>query len=231
MIQSTLSQESTGSGFRILFHGIIKDKDSFAPVPDAQISVNRSFSAVSNDDGTFALYVFKNDTVLFKHLGHKSIYWYVGDTLKGNEFVAGIYLPADTVSIGEVIIVPRYNNIRYEIMNSPSKVPSTMDNARYNVAISAYQGKTTTGTLNDPSSNYGLLRQQQKTNAQEKGGIPSDQIAGINPLMLIPAAYLLLHGFPDKPGAMGKTITKDELDKIQKIYLEQEREMSRNKLK
>jgi hypothetical protein len=213
------------SGLRILFHGIIKDKDSFAPVPDAQISINKTFSAISNADGTFAIYVFKNDTVRFKHLGYKSVSWLIGDTLKGNEFVAGIYLPADTVSIGEVIIVPRNNNLRYQIMNSPSKVPSTMDNARYNVAISAYQGRTTTGKLNDASSNYGLLRQQQKTNAQEKGGIPSDQIAGISPLMLVPAAYLLLHGLPEKPDAMEKTITKEELDLIQQKYLE----LNRNK--
>lgn len=223
MIQTCLCQEDTNPGLRILFHGIVKDISSFVPVPDAQISINRSFSAVSSTDGTFAIYVHKNDTVLFKHLGYKSVFWFVGDTLKGNEFVAGIYLPADTVSIGEVIIVPRYNNLRYEIMNAPSKVPSTMENARYNVAISAYQGRTTTGKLNDPSSNYNLLRAQQKSYAQEKGGIPSDQIAGLNPLLLVPAAYLLLHGLPEKPEAMGKTLTKEELDQIQQKYLELER--------
>jgi hypothetical protein len=210
------------SGYRIIFHGIVKDKDTFAPVSDAQIVINRSFSAISNTDGTFSINVFKNDTVIFKHLGYKSVSWIVGDTLKGNDFVAGIYLPADTVSIGEVIIVPRYSNLKYEIMNSPSKVPSTMENARNNVANAAYQGRTTTGKLSDPASNYGLLRQQMRTNAQEKGGIPSDQIAGISPLMLLPAAYLLMHGLPEKPAAMGKTITKDELDQIQKKYFESE---------
>jgi hypothetical protein len=222
MIQSCFCQESKNSGLRILFHGIIKDKDSFAPVRDAQISINKSFSAVSDTDGTFSINVYRNDTVVFKHLGYKSVSWFVGDTLKGNEFAAGIYLPADTVSIGEVIIVPRNNNLRYQIMNSPSKVPANMENARYNVAISAYQGRTTTGKLGDPASNYGLLRQQQKTNAQEKGGIPSSQMVGLSPLMLVQAAYLLLNGLPEKPGAMGKAISKEELDQIQKKYFEQE---------
>jgi hypothetical protein len=219
MIQFCHCQESS-TGFRILFHGIVMDKSTFSPLSNTQISVNKVFSAVSNTDGTFSFYVYKNDTVLFKQLGYKSVSWLVSDTLKGNEFVAGIYMPADTVSIGEVIIVPRNNNLRYEIMNSPSKIPSTMDNARYNVAISAYQGRTTTGKLGDPSSNYGLIRQQQKVYAQERGGIPSDKIAGFSPMMILPAAYLLIHGLPEKPGAMEKRLTKEEIEKIQKKYLE-----------
>jgi hypothetical protein len=219
MIQLSFCQDSE-TGFKILFHGIVMDKSTFSPIPNTQISVNRTFSAVSSQDGTFSLYVYKNDTVLFRQLGYKSVSWYVSDTLKGNEFVTGIYLPADTVSIGEVIIVPRNNNIRYQIMNSPSKIPGTMENARYNVANAGYQGRTTTGKLGDPASNYGLIRQQQKVYAQERGGIPSDQIAGFSPLMILQAAYLIFHGMPDKPDAMKKTLTKEELDQIQKKYFE-----------
>ncbi len=211
------------SGSGILFHGIVMDKGTYVPVSNTQISINREFSAVSSTDGTFAIYVGKNDTVLFKHIGYKPVFWFVGDTLRGNDFMAGIYLPGDTLNIGEVIIVPRYNNIRYEIMNAPSKVPSTMQNAKYNVAISAYQGRTTTGKLGDPSSNYGVIRQRQKVYAQEKGGIPSDKIAGISPFMLLPAAYLLIHGLPGKPAAMEKSLTKDEIDQIQKRYFEMEK--------
>lgn len=224
MIRFSYCQESD-QGSRIIFTGIVKDKSTFSPLPNTQISVNQDFSAVSDSSGTFSIIVHKNDTVRFKQLGYKPVSWFVGDTLKGNKFVAGIYLPADTVSIGEVIIVPRNNNLRYQIMNSPSKVPATMENARYNIANAAYQGKTTTGKLGDPASNYGLIRQQQRLYAQERGGIPSSQIAGFSPLMILQAAYLLLHGLPEKPAAMEKTLTKEEIDQIQKRYFE----MSRNK--
>ena len=95
-----------------------------------------------------------------------------------------------------------------------------MDNARYNVAISAYQGKTSQGKLGDPVTNYGLIRQQLKVNAYEKGGIPSDQIAGISPLLLIPAAYLLIHGVPEKPAPFEHSLTDKEVEQIQKKYLE-----------
>lgn len=95
-----------------------------------------------------------------------------------------------------------------------------MNNARYNVAISGYQGRTTTGKLGDPSSNYGLLRQQQKINAYERGGIPSDMISGINPFLLVPAAYLLIHGLPEKTAPMEKKLTNQEIEQINEKYLE-----------
>jgi hypothetical protein len=196
------------------------DAHTFAPVSNSQILINRSFTSVSNAEGTFAFFVNRFDTVFFKHIGYKSTMFLVSDTLVGREFMAGIFLKNDTVSIGEVVIVPRFVNLKSEIMNAPSKIPSTMDNARYNVALSGYSGRTTQGKLGDPSTNYGLLRQRQKINAYEKGGIPSDRIAGLNPLLLLPAAYLLIHGAPQKPEPFEQRLTDQELEQIRKKYQE-----------
>ena len=182
--QSCICQENHSSGARILFNGIVMDANTFVPVSNSQILINRAFTSVSSGDGTFALFVNSFDTVLFKHIGYKTTLFFVSDTLAGKEFMAGIFMTNDTVSIGEVVIVPRFVNLKSEIMNSPSKVPSIMDNARYNVAISAYSGRTTQGKLGDPASNYGLLRERQKINAYEKGGIPSDKIVGLGAILL-----------------------------------------------
>lgn len=95
-----------------------------------------------------------------------------------------------------------------------------MDNARYNVAVSAYQGRTTQGKLGDPAANYENLRQKQKVEAYERGGIPSDKILGLNPLMLIPAAYLLLHGVPERAAPLTPQLTRSDIDQIQEKYLE-----------
>jgi hypothetical protein len=196
------------------------DTKTLYPISNSQIFINRSFSSVSNTDGTFTFTVNRNDSILFKHLGYKSVLLSVSDTLAGNDFVTGIYMNSDTLAIGEVVIVPKFINLKSEIMNAPSKIPSTMDNARYNVAISAYQGRTTQGRLGDPSANYDLLRQRQKVDAYEKGGIPSDKMVGISPLLLIPAAYLLIHGLPEKPAPMQEKLTEQEFNQIHKKYLE-----------
>ena len=218
--QSCLSQVNDNSGVRILFHGVVLDAKSFAKISNSQIIVNHNFTSVSDTDGTFDFFVNTRDTVVFKHIGYKPTIFSVNDTLVGKEFAAGIYMKSDTVSIGEVVIVPRFNNLKSKIMNAPSKIPSTMDNARYNVALSGYSGRTSTGKLGDPSTNYGLLRQQQKVNAFEKGGIPSDQIAGINPLLTIPAAYMLMRGVPSKPEPFRYRLTDQELEQIRNKYLE-----------
>jgi hypothetical protein len=205
---------------RIIFHGMVMDASTLAPISNSQILINSNFSSVSNVDGTFSFYVNRKDTVLFKHLGYKQTSLFISDTLKGLEFVAGVYMQTDTLMIGEVVIVPRFTNLKFEIMKAPKRVPATFENARYNVAVSAYQGRTTQGKLGDPSANYEYLHQKQRIAAYEKGQIPSDQIAGFSPLLLLPAAYLLMHGPPEKPAPFGQTLTEEELNQIQKIYLE-----------
>lgn len=214
-------QVTDSTGIRILFHGIVMDANTLNPISNSQILINRNFTSVSSNDGTFAFFVNKNDTVLFRHIGYKPTLMTVSDTLIGKEFIAGVYMKNDTVSIGEVIIVPRFINLKSQILNSPSKIPQTMDNARYNVAISGYQGRTTQGKLGDPSTNYSVIRQKQKVDAYEKGGLPSDQIAGLNPLLLLPAAYLLMHGVPEKPAPFEHALTDKELDQIMKKYNEE----------
>ena len=220
VIHAGSGQQKDNSGNRILFHGLVMDAETLSPIGNSQIVINRAFLSLSNGDGTFAFYVNRNDTVLFKSLGYKSTILYISDTLSGREFIAGIYMKSDTLSIGEVVIIPRVINLKSEILNARSKTPSTMDNARYNVAIGAYQARTTQGNLGDPASNYELLRQRQKVNAYEKGGIPSDRILGLSPLLLLPATYMLIHGLPEKQGPMKSDLTDYELDILQKRYFE-----------
>jgi hypothetical protein len=199
---------------------MVMDSKTLSPIPNSQILVNHEFSAVSSGNGNFSFYVNRNDTVLFKHLGYKSTFMFVADTLRGQEFIAGVYLNSDTLEIGEVIILPRFKNIKSEVLNARTKTSPQLENARYNVAISAYQGRTTTGKLGDPASNYQVLHERQKIDAFEKGGIPSDRIVGISPLLLLPAAYLLIHGPPEKPPAFEQELTDHELDLIREKYLE-----------
>jgi hypothetical protein len=220
IIDSGFSQEKEKSGMRIFFHGIVMDANTLQPISNSQILINRDFTSVSSIDGTFSFFVNRNDTVLFKHLGYKPTQLFVSDTLAGKDFVAGVFMKSDTLSIGEVVIVPRVINFRSHILNSPSKVPQTMDNARYNVANAAYQGRTTQGKLGDPQTNYQSIQYRQKMQAFEKGGIPSDKIVGISPLLILPAAYLLIHGLPQPPAPMEQKLSDQEIEQVQKLYLE-----------
>lgn len=219
-IAASVCQDNNHARPGLLFRGLVIDASTLEPIPNSQIYINSSMSAVSTDNGSFTFYVYRSDTVIFNSLGYKTTKYFVSDTLKGIEFNAGIFMRSDTVEIGEVIIIPRRLTLRSEIMNAPARSPGIMDNARNNVAVSAYQGRISQSQLGDPSDNYAVISQRQKINAYEKGGIPSDQIVGLNPLLLIPAAYMLIKGFPEKPGPMNSSLTPEEVDQIHRKYLE-----------
>lgn len=220
IFQTGIGQTTENAGSKILFRGLVIDASTLLPIANSQILINRSFTSVSDYDGTFAFYVNKKDTVIFKSLGYKPATMYVSDTLTAREFIAGIYMNSDTLALGEVVIIPKFANLRSEIMNARSKTSSVMENARYNVALSAYQGRNSQGSLGDPATNYDLIRQKQKVDAFERGGIPSSQMVSLSPLLLIPGAYLLIHGLPEKPPALKNKISDEDIDQIYNKYLQ-----------
>lgn len=212
--QTVTSQERT-----ILFNGIIRDARTLEPLPDAQIRIGRSFLTASDKEGTFAIRVNRNDTIIFSLLGYQPAYFFVTDTLKGYDFAAGVYMNTDTLSIGEVVIVPRIQSLKYDIFKAPP-ASQEMENAKYNMAISAYQGRMGIAKLGDPESNYSVIQQKRLRDASEKGTIPSDRMVGFSPFMLVGAAYLLINGLPEKPPPMKSSLSRQEIDQIHKKYLE-----------
>lgn len=217
---SGISQVKQDTDQNILFRGVVMDANSLAPVPNSQIMINSLFSSLSREDGSFTFYVRKSDTVVFRSLGFKPSLIYVSDTLMGKEYITGVFMSADTVSIAEVVILPAYSNLKFEILNARSAIPADMENARYNVAISAYQGKKNQAVLGNPIDNYNVISQRQKMATFEKGGIPSEHIAGFSPLLFLPAAYLLIHGLPESAPPMRPGLTDDEVKKIHRKFLE-----------
>jgi hypothetical protein len=221
LLLNTLAGQVRDSGDeKILFRGLVMDASTFSPVINSQIMINRVFTGLSGADGTFSFYVNRKDTVAFRSLGYKQSFMFISDTLRGQEFVAGIFLNSDTVSIGEVVILPGYRNLKSDILNAKPIEPANMSNARYNIAVSAYQGKNSTAVLGDPIENYAVINQRQKTDAFEKGGIPSNSMVGLNALMMIPAAYMLLKEKPAGPPPMEIRLSDKEIEQVRARYLE-----------
>jgi hypothetical protein len=224
IIYSTLSFSQIGSqgANRILVQGIVSGAEDLKPIAGVQIFIGKKFDTVSDNEGKFSINANRNDTIRFTFLGFDSKILIVSDTLAGDELIAGIYMGSDTISAGEVIISSRLAGLRSAIMNPPAESDARQINARNNLAISAYQGRVTTGKMGDPATNYEYLRQQQRQDAYEKGQIPSDKIAGVSPFMIIPAMYLLMNGLPEKPGPFKPSLTDHEIDLLHKKYLERQ---------
>jgi hypothetical protein len=210
-------------GDRILFRGVVLSASSGEILAGSKFYINKSLSGTSRDDGTFSFFASKHDTIIFGMLGYKASQLIVLDTLKSREFIAGVYLQSDTIAIGEVVILPSLSGLKSEMMNPVRQPDQKLDNARTNLSIASYQGRVNQGKMNDPYSNYDALRQQQKINAYEKGQLSSSRIAGISPFMLLPAAYLLLHGVPEKPAPPSQGLSSKELNDLNRKYFEQQK--------
>lgn len=220
-VQLSHSQVPVRNNEPVLFRGVVMASQTLTRIPGSMIYVNRTASSISKTDGTFSFYAYRRDTVSFTSLGFKPAFLIVSDTLMAKEFLTGVYLQADTIEIGEVIIVPRIDNFKAELANSRVEPNPKFDNARSNVNIASYQGRTGQGKLGDPAINYEIIRQKQKLDAYERGGIPSDKMIGLNPLILLPAAYLLMKGLPEKPTPPEPRVTQKELDELNRRYSEQ----------
>ena len=215
-----ICQVGNNSTLRILFRGIVRDAATELPLNNTQIFVNRDFITSTDSAGTFSFRVRGNDSILFTNLGYKVTLYHVSDTLFTSELMAGVYMTSDTITIGEVVIIPRRPGFRSEILNSPVQYTPERENARYNMQVAAYQGRVGQGKLGDPESNYGVLRQKFARDAREKGQVRSDQMVGISPLTAIPMIYMLLKGFPEKPVPLRPNLTNEELNQIHRAYLD-----------
>jgi hypothetical protein len=216
----SLAQEQEPAKGAVQVRGIVLDAQNLKALEATQVFLNNNFVFVTDSEGKFSIKVNRNDTVVFTRLGYTSGQLVISDTLRGDGFLAGIYMNPDTLAIGEVVIIPRLASLKTEILGSPVKRNPEMDNARYNLALSAYQGRVTGSRLGDPAINYELLRQKHINDAYTKGQIPPDRMVGISPLILIPAVYLLMHGMPEQPDMTAPELSESEVSEIHRKYIE-----------
>jgi len=200
----------------VLFRGIVFNGLSQNPV--AGVKYASDSVRYTDAKGMFSFYAFPLDTITFKKDGFKSFMFRVPDTLRTHEYTTAIYMHPDTLMIDEVVILPSMMDLKYEIMSSQPGTNYQLINAENNLRISSYQGMTGINKMGDPATNYRMLQQKQKIDAFEKGGIPSDKMVSLNPLILVPAAYLLIKGLPEKPAPPKPFLSTKELQDLKQIH-------------
>ncbi len=202
----------------ILFHGVIFEAGTGHPLPDAHYTVRGRSAGAADSRGMFSLYARWYDTITFTCIGFREYSITVQDTLRAKEYTAGIYLTVDTTMIPAVIVIPRLGNIRAEIMADGPSSSQEMINASNNLRMAVYQGLTTPPELGDPATNYELLRQKQRMEAYEKGQIPSSQMLGLSPLILIPILYRLASGPPEDPKPPAPHISARDMEHLRRVH-------------
>jgi hypothetical protein len=200
----------------ILFRGVVINGVTQDPI--AGVKYTSDSARFTDGKGMFSFFARPFDTITFENEGLKTFVFSVSDTLRAHEYTTAIYMHPDTLVIDEVVILPSMRDLKYEIMSSQPNTNFQTINAENNLRISAYQGMTGVNKMEDPAINYRMLQQKQKIEAFEKGGIPSDKMVSLNPLILVPAVYLLIKGFPESPAPPKPFLSTKELQELKEIH-------------
>jgi len=211
-----MAQEEIIGSQPILFRGVVVDAVTQEPVEGVQYFSDRQ--AATDANGLFSFYAHIHDTIIFECKGYRKTLFLVSDTLKAREYTMGLFLNPDTLFISEVVVIPRLGDLK-TFMMTDTPVRSTEEmNATNNLKLSAYQSIAGIDQLGNPDANYQLLKQQQKTNAYEKGGIPSDKMVNLSPFTIIPVIYTLMRGLPEMPAPPAPYLSSKELGELRNIH-------------
>ncbi len=203
----------------VLLNGVVMDAETHIPITNAHFINSAGHSGITNEAGQFATLINSGDTIIFSVIGYSTMVYHVPDSLMAREYLAGIFLYTDTIAVGEVIINPRIGNLKAEILKYEPSTEESVVNARNNISVSVYQGLAGANELGDPLTNYELLRQQQKTQAYERGGIPSDRMVGFNPITFIPGLiYMMVNGLPEKYEPPAPRVTNIDLERLKMLH-------------
>ena len=202
----------------ILFHGVILDAGTREPLGGAHFINMRRSAGAADLNGLVSFYAHPHDTVTFTCIGYRDFIMIISDTLFAREYLAGVFMSPDTLMIEGVVVVPRLGNIKAEIMADRTTPNQELINASNNLKLSVYQGLTGANKLGDPAMNYELLRQKQRIDAYEKGGIPSDKMVALSPFFIVPLIYVLAKGLPDDPVPPAPHISSRELQQIRALH-------------
>ena len=126
-----------------IIRGSILDAADLQPIPFASVYVRHGYGTASNENGYFELPCHLGDTINFSCVGYQRVTFAVPDSLIGRSRVVGILMSADTILLGEVLVLPfiTYAQLRYEVANMPpdENINLAINNIDYAVklAISA----------------------------------------------------------------------------------------------
>lgn len=134
--------------------GIVLDADSLHAMSNVHIISHKKKGAITDAFGQFSFKINKRDTLTFSYMGFKDFIFVVPDTLKIHNYIAGIILNKDTVSLSEVIILPWMNKKQFKqqfIKNEPDRntVNATRNLQIAGHAARAYAPQWTTDAMID----------------------------------------------------------------------------------
>ncbi|MCT4603358.1 MAG: carboxypeptidase-like regulatory domain-containing protein [Marinifilum sp.] len=169
----------------LFFTGAVMDQEELAPLPYAHYRVNNKKAGTSNAFGRFSFWVNAGDTIQYSYVGYQNVQVIVSDSLKQDSYLFGVFMAKDTVSLQEVLILPRFGDFREAFINAKVNTPEYV-RAKNNINSATYEALTKRPEKMDAKANTDLLIQQHVIENEHKAMVPQDMVAGVSTLRTVP---------------------------------------------
>lgn len=152
----------------VFITGKTYDSKTLEPLSNANFRINNRKGFLINESGSFSFNGSPGDTLYFSYIGYQPTRLIVPDTLKSPEYVMGVFMLADTVKLGEIIILPRIKTT--SVMINPVKTDQkTMDIAQGNVDKAVVESLTKSTKVYDADMNAKKTMRTNQMRAQYTG--------------------------------------------------------------
>lgn len=197
----------------IFVTGVICDRDSVRPLPDAIYRLGREVRGVDKQ-GRFSVHVKVGDTLYFSHIGFEPVKVIVSDSLQTDDYLLGIFMVRDTIQLAEVLVLPRFLK---EFKMDPGLV-----NARNNMNQAIYAASRPVKEM-DREMNQKMVIADLARKVEMKGMVDVKLGVGTQSITAL-QGLLRARRMADK----GKVINVEEIDLLKKIFYIEKREKSDN---
>ncbi len=207
--------------------GVVFEQDSLHILPYSQFNIH-SQRFTSNEQGQFSFWAKKGEIIKFSYLGFKDTYIQIEDSLDLNNYIMGVFLTRDTIQIGEVIVVPRYENLTAQARNMPLLITPDQAYAQNNIKSSTNQALTQPPLKMDREMNQDMVLREQRWGTVYKTQIPPDRTIGITSENLGTMSLFVTPRKEKIRATIDQPLNRHELDLILRIYEEKVKAMLGN---
>lgn len=198
----------------VFLTGVICDRDSVQPLPEAVYRLGKSVRGV-DAQGRFSVRVEVGDTLYFSHVGFESVEVVISDTLKKDDYLLGIFMVRDTIELAEVMVLPRFFMEEF-------KMDANLMNARNNMNQAVYAASRPVKEM-DREMNQKMVINDFARRVEMKGMVDVKLGIGTNTLAAL-QGLMRARRVADK----GKMIRTEEIDLLKKNFYVEKREKSDN---
>ncbi len=171
----------------IFFTGAVMDQEALSTLPYSHYRVNNKQAGTANSYGRFSFWVNAGDTIQYTYVGYQDVKLVVGDSLKQNSYLFGVFMAKDTVALQEVLILPRFGDFREAFTNAKANTPEYV-RAKNNINSATYQALTQQPKKMDAKANTDMLLKQHVIMTEHKLMVPQEQMLGVSMGRTLPEA-------------------------------------------